>query len=255
MKRIFWIFQIGCIMTMTFLVNSAFPAQANPAKLSPGTYMGHFNYSVDRWVASNVGGGGGQIGIDYQTDFEVQGTLVITVDKNGKIKPGVQIVPNRVTTYDIHSVHFSEGDCNGTGYLGGEAKATIKHDRSTAFDPSAPGFTASLSVGYISPTNYEKWGSTTDCPPAVSKQVLEKATNALIQVLNNHKSMKFLVVSMSENSISGTVYMPGVAVKLDGPGGMGGLKDPDGFFIVYKTDLLAPLDDGSLAPLTDWRTK
>jgi hypothetical protein len=63
------------------------------------------------------------------------------------------------------------------------------------------------------------------------------------------------VVRSTKDNISGSIYMPGFEISTSASGATLIQKDPDGFFILYKTDPLAELDDGELASLSEWRSK
>jgi hypothetical protein len=69
--------------------------------------------------------------------------------------------------------------------------------------------------------------------------------------------MEFLVVRISNGQFSGTITIPGYEKRLPTPGGFIQDRDKDGFFIVYNSDLLAPLtDDDAVVPLVEeWRSK
>jgi hypothetical protein len=244
------------IVFIGILILSPLEAQAQSQKISPGTYMGRFRYSAYSMMIDDQGMEGISSHFDWVQNVYVEGTLIIQVDKNGKILSGIKFLTDSIPTYYIHTVRITPSSCSVTGYLEGETKIDLKQNSAGTFDPNAPIFSANFTFNNISPLSYSSSGVDTDCPGFMSQPRMIEGVNDQIGALNKYKVMKFTVVRVSNGQFSGVIVIPGYDKKLPTPGGFIAERDKDGFFNVHKIDTLAPLTDDDLAPLVgDWRSK
>lgn len=256
MKSSTCILLIMIIFLMALVAPAPGISQAKTQNLSPGDYAGRFRYSAYNMMVDDQKSGSTTSHIDIVRNTYVEGTIFLTVDKNGKIRPKVRITPDSVATYYIYTARITPINCSVTGYLEGETRMTIKPNSSSAFDPKSPSFSANFTLNNISPLSYSKMGINTDCPNVATRGFLVKGVNDQIGALNKYKVLKFNILRISEEGFSGDVYVPQYEKKLPTPGGFISDTDKEGFFSVYKIDLLAPLTDDDLAPLvSEWRTK
>jgi hypothetical protein len=195
--------------------------------------------------------------IDLARNTYVEGTLILQVDKNGKILPGIQFNTDSIPTYYIYTARITPISCSVTGYLEGETKVDLKHNSAAAFDPNAPSFSANVNFSDIIPQNHSKSGISTDCPELGTLAFMKDGVNDQIRALNSFKLMEFMVVRITNGQFSGTITIPGYEKRLPTPGGFIADRDKDGFFIVYNVNALAPLtDDDAVVPLVEeWRSK
>jgi len=257
MKLTTRILLITSVVFVGILLLSPLQAQAQSQKITPGTYSGRFRYSAYNMMIDDQSNGEITTHIDYVRNTYVEGTLIIEVDKNGKILPGIQFTTDSIPTYFIYTARITPMACSVTGYLEGETKVDLKQNSSGTFDPKAPDFSATVKFSDIIPQNHNMSGTNTDCPDLGSRSFMEQGVNDQIRALNNFNLMEFLVVRTSNGQFSGTITIPGYEKRLSTPGGFIADRDKDGFFIVYNIDSLAPLtDDDAVVPLVEeWRSK
>jgi hypothetical protein len=244
------------IVFVGILLLSPLQAQALSQKITPGTYTGRFRYSAYNMMIDDQSGGEVTTHIDYARNTYVEGTLILQVDKNGNILPGIQFETDSIPTYFIYTARITPISCSVMGYLEGETKVDLKQNSSSAFDPNAPSFSANVNFSDIIPQSYYMSGINTDCPDLGTQPFMVGGVNDQIRALNKFSLMEFLVVRITNGQFSGTVTIPGYEKRLSTPGGFVQDRDKNGFFIVYNIDLLAPLtDDDHLAPVAEeWRS-
>jgi hypothetical protein len=256
MKLTTRILLLTSILFIGILILSPLQAQAQSQKISPGTYMGRFRYSAYNMMADDQSSGDFSSHIDMSRNTYVTGTLVIQVDKSGRILPGVKFITDSIPTYYIYTARIKPIVCSVTGYLQGETKVDLTQNSTGTSDPNAPTFSATVKFDDIVPQSYSKWGVSTDCPELATQPFMKDGVNDQIRALNRFNVMKFSVVRITEEQFSGTIVIPGYEKNLSTPGGFIADRDKDGFFNVHKTDTLAPLTDDDLAPLVgEWRSK
>jgi len=250
------------ILTMTsivfiiILLLSPLPAQARSQKISPGTYMGRFRYSAYNMMVDDQSNGDITSHVDMVRNTYVEGTLVIQVDKSGKILPGIQFITDSIPTYYIYTARITPASCSVTGYLEGETQVDLKQNSTGSFDPNAPTFAATVKFSDIIPQNFNMSGINSDCPEVGTQPFMVQGVNDQIHALNNFNKMIFSVVRITDGQFSGNIVIQGYEKKLSTPGGFISDRNKDGFFNVHKIDTLAPLTDDDLAPLVpEWRSK
>lgn len=256
MKSSAKILLIMIIFLVVILAAAPTTSQAKSQNLSPGDYAGRFRYSAYNMMVDDQKSGSATSHIDVARNLYVEGTIFLTVDKNGKIRSKIKITPDSVSSYYIYTARITPIECSVTGYLEGETRINIKPNSSSAFDPKSPSFSANFTLSNISPLSYFKQGINTDCPDVATRSFLIKGVNDQIRALNKYKTLKFNILRITEEGFSGDIYVPQYEKKLPTPGGFISDTDKDGFFNVYKFDQLAPLTVDDLAPLvSEWRTK
>jgi hypothetical protein len=244
------------IVFIGILILSPLEAQAQLQKISPGTYVGHFRHSAHAMMVDVQIAGKSSSHFSWVQNTYVEGTLIIEVDKNGKILSGIKFLTNSVPTYYIDTKCIIPSSCCVTGYLEGETKIDLKQNSAGTFDPNAPVFSANFTFNNVNPLSYSNSGVDTDCPGFASQSYLIEGRNAQIDALNKYKVMEFVVVGVSNDHFSGYVVIPGWDRTVPTPGGYAEWEDKDSLFNVHKIDILAPLTDDDLAPLVgDWRSK
>jgi hypothetical protein len=92
------------------------------------------------------------------------------VGKDGKIQPGFTIQPNSISTYYIYTARITPIACNVTGYMEGETKVTFTK-RPFTFNSQTPSFSANVKFNNISPLNYQRMGTYSDCPSAATRRL------------------------------------------------------------------------------------
>jgi hypothetical protein len=255
MKYVSRILILLIVFTMGVLSPPPGTALAKSNKLTPGIYMGRFQYSAYAIMVDDQKVDDITTHVDHVANVYIQGTIIIQVDKNGKINPGIKIIPDTVQTYMINTMRVNKIACSVTGYIEGETKIKMK-PTSVSNDSQAPSFSADISLSNINTLNHKKSGDDADCPSFATKKGMESGSTDQINALNKYKVMKFTIVRNSEGQFSGNIIIPGYQKKLSTPGGYILEKDTDGFFNVHLNDPLAPVTDDSTAPLVgEWRTK
>lgn len=259
MRPLIRIFLVVSFVAALVAVRAPQDTQAQTKKLSPGQYAGRFHYTLYATFVDNQAVGGITSHIESIGNIDIEGTIVLQVDKNGNFKSGMTIIPSLITTYRIHTFSLTPAACSALSYLGGETGATIKQSTSASSRNQALFFAADLNLNDISPVYFKTTGNVSDCTEFPTQATLTMITNDMIKSVNSFKAMKFLVVRNTKTSISGVVEMPGFAKKFPSPGGMYVDRD-EGSFVLYKYEPLSPLEEDPpsvvpLVPSAEWRSK
>lgn len=227
--------------------------QAAALELSPGDYMGKFTYSIyntlyDRQTLDD----GNYVLTDYTTNVDIEGTIAIEVDKKGNIKPGVKITITGVPVYSYYQLVISDRQCNVISHISAESSGSVKNSNVGSVGGM---FTRDLNLAQASLQFSNVIGSTSDCQPLADQEFLLRGVNKIIDALNKFKTMQFVIVRASPDSISGTITIQGEPYKETTPGGFILLHEK-GYFQVHN--ILSSLVDNpsnDTSPAGEWRTK
>ena len=252
MRFIRRILKLVIILVVLLFAISPQTTQAAALKLSPGAYMGRFTYSQYNTLYDRQTSDGTYILNDWTTNVDIEGMITLEVDKKGNIKPGAKITITGVPAYSYVQLVISDRQCNVISHVSAESSGSVK----TGSTGSAGGlFKRDLNLAQASPQFFNVIGSTSDCRPLADQESLMKNINKVIDALNKFKTMQFLIVRASPDSISGTITIPGVPHKETTPGGFILLKET-GYFQVHNV-LSSLVDNPSseTSPAGEWRTK
>ncbi len=257
MKASVRILLIALILFSGFMATRPIETRAQALKLSPGDYIGRFRYSAYNIMVDDQKRGDISTHIDIVRNTYVEGTLIIHVDKAGKIKSNFEVLPDSVPTYYIYNARITPIACSLTSYLEGETKIKFTPKPGYTFDPKNPALTANINISKINTLHFMQMGTNTDCPHLATRYFLERGVNDQIAAMNKFKEMNFNILRVSKDHFSGDIYLKNYTKTLPTAGGSIIDSEKDNFFIVYKSDLLAPIDDNDdVVPLVpEWRTK
>lgn len=253
MKLVQRIITLVIVLVILFITVSPSTTQAATSNLTPGVYMGKFTYSYYNTIYDQqTSDDGNYVLTDSTIRIDIEGTLTIEVDKKGNIKSGAKIDLTGSPSNNYYQLVISDRNCNVVSYISSESRGSVKTNNSSTAGGVIKG---DLNLGSANLDFFNVVGQSNDCQPLADQEFLLNGVNKVIEALNKFKTMQFLIVRASPNSISGTITIQDTPYKESTPGGFILLRE-NGFFLVHN--VLASLDDNPSSESSssgEWRTK